>query len=99
MTAEGEEGQAGDARTVLANGDSTKAPMRPSKLIKEGDLVIIFMSRDKPPLPITVTPGSESTNTYGSFSHDSMIGLPFGAKVSLISAHCDWAAHSQFFRE
>jgi hypothetical protein len=53
-----------------------------SKFIQAGDLVIIFMSRDKPPVPITVTPGQEVSNTYGTFLHDSMIGLPFGAKVS-----------------
>ncbi|UZJ54114.1 hypothetical protein CBS101457_003434 [Exobasidium rhododendri] len=55
---------------------------RPSKFIKAGDLVIIFISRDKPPLPLTITPGQELNNNYGTFLHDSMIGLPFGAKIA-----------------
>lgn len=65
---------------VLSSSAITTSP-RPSKFIQEGDLVIIFMSRDKAPIPITVTSGHETSNAYGSFLHDSMIGLPFGAKV------------------
>lgn len=69
------------ARSSTTLNGLLKAAPRPSKYIQPGDLVIIFMSRDKPPIPITVTSGHESSNTYGSFLHDSMIGLPFGAKV------------------
>lgn len=70
------------AQPVLDNLNlNNEAASRPSKFIQEGDLIIIFMSRDRPPIPITVTCGHETSNAYGSFLHDSMIGLPFGAKV------------------
>jgi hypothetical protein len=70
------------ADAAIAGERKSKVKGRPSSNIQEGDLIIMFMSRDKPPIPITVTPGQECTNAYGSFSHDSMVGLPFGAKVS-----------------
>jgi hypothetical protein len=68
--------------SVMAKSDSPHTS-RPSKYIKAGDLVIIFISRDRPPMPLTITPGHEYNNNYGTFLHDNMIGLPFGAKVSL----------------
>ena len=69
-----------DALEHAAANGSGSSPNR--KFISAGDLVIIFMSRDKAPVPVTVTPGQETGNAYGIFSHDEMIGLPFGAKVS-----------------
>ncbi|PWN93831.1 GCD14-domain-containing protein [Acaromyces ingoldii] len=64
--------------------ESTRAAEAPSrsKFISAGDLVIVWMSRDKTPTPLTVTPGAELFNNYGCFSHDAMIGLPFGAKLA-----------------
>lgn len=59
-----------------------KPPYTKSNVISEGDLVIIFLSRDRPPIPLTVTSGQELTNTYGSFPHDEMIGKPFGARLA-----------------
>lgn len=68
---------------IATNGlHSSTSPSSRAKLIAAGDLVIIFTSRDKAPLPITITPGHEFGNAYGTFPHDDIVGLPFGAKVS-----------------
>lgn len=76
------DGERGDSNTASTSRQpSRQSPNRPSKYIQAGDLVIIYISRDKPPVPLTVLPGQELHNTYGTFSHDNIIGLPFGAKV------------------
>ncbi|MCO5613895.1 hypothetical protein L7F22_068173 [Adiantum nelumboides] len=75
------------APSLAQNGHShdhtiSKPPYTKTNVINEGDLVIIFLSRDRPPIPLTVTSGQELTNTYGSFPHDEMIGKPFGARLA-----------------
>lgn len=49
--------------------------------IQPGDLVIIFASRDKTPMPLTVTPGEHVSNMFGHFPHDDMVGMPYGSKM------------------
>jgi tRNA (adenine57-N1/adenine58-N1)-methyltransferase len=49
--------------------------------IEAGDIVIVYLSKDRTPTSIAVTPGHVLTNTYGTYKHDDMVGLPFGAKV------------------
>ncbi|EPQ27424.1 uncharacterized protein PFL1_04962 [Pseudozyma flocculosa PF-1] len=51
------------------------------RYIRAGDLVVVFASRDKTPIPLTITPGEFLTNVFGHFSHDDMIGLPYGSKM------------------
>lgn len=74
-------------KEIAQNGHShdhsiPKPPYTKTNVVCEGDLVIIFLSRDRPPIPLTVTSGQELTNTYGSFPHDEMIGKPFGARLN-----------------
>jgi len=54
---------------------------RSDAYIKAGDLIIIFASRDKTPIPLTVTPGEHVSNMFGHFPHDDMIGMPYGSKM------------------
>lgn len=49
--------------------------------IKADDLVIVFASRDKTPMPLTITPGEHVSNMFGHFPHDDMIGMPYGSKM------------------
>ena len=42
----------------------------------------ILQSRDKTPIPLTVTSGEHVSNMFGHFRHDDMIGMPYGSKVS-----------------
>lgn len=48
--------------------------------IEAGDLVLAWMSRSNI-RPITITPGEKLHTQYGSFTHDSMIGKPFGSQI------------------
>lgn len=48
--------------------------------ISDGDLVIIFMTRDFLKA-ITVTPGEVFHNKFGRYSHDTLIGVKYGTKV------------------
>ncbi|BEJ11218.1 hypothetical protein CspHIS471_0106400 [Cutaneotrichosporon sp. HIS471] len=48
--------------------------------IQEGDIVIIFMSRDNM-TAITVTKGQTFHNKFGKYVHDEMIGIKFGSKM------------------
>ncbi|CAO1623314.1 unnamed protein product [Sympodiomycopsis kandeliae] len=52
-----------------------------TRFVAEGDLVLLFSSRDRPMIPVKVTPGQHYINAYGSFPHDSFIGRPFGSPV------------------
>ncbi|SPO22774.1 related to GCD14 - translational repressor of GCN4 [Ustilago trichophora] len=61
---------------------STSRTMRHNDAyIQPGDLIIIFASRDKTPIPLTVTPGEHVSNMFGHFPHDDMIGMPYGSKM------------------
>ncbi|WFD36817.1 guanidinoacetate N-methyltransferase [Malassezia cuniculi] len=50
-------------------------------LIAEGDLVIVFASRDRTPVPLCVKRGEQLNNMFGNFQHDDMIGRPYGSKL------------------
>ncbi|PWN25284.1 tRNA methyltransferase complex GCD14 subunit [Jaminaea rosea] len=50
-----------------------------SLFIAEGNLVILYMSRDRPPIPLCVTPGATYANNYGVFPHSSILGQPYGS--------------------
>ncbi|GME92780.1 unnamed protein product [Ambrosiozyma monospora] len=50
-------------------------------IIKEGDLVLAFIGRDNLK-PIYVTPGQAVNTRYGTFAHESMIGLPYGSQIT-----------------
>ncbi|PWN18043.1 GCD14-domain-containing protein [Microstroma glucosiphilum] len=88
MVDEAEEEEDTSQRPKLAAdgpGPSRAAQMkqrrRESKYIKAGDLVIIFISRDRPFSPLTVTPDQVFTNAFGSFPHNNIIGRPFGSQI------------------
>ncbi|WFD25122.1 guanidinoacetate N-methyltransferase [Malassezia nana] len=49
--------------------------------IREGDLVIVFVSRDRTPMPLVVQRGEKLINLFGMFPHDDMIGRPYGSKL------------------
>ncbi|CDO94760.1 unnamed protein product [Kluyveromyces dobzhanskii CBS 2104] len=51
-------------------------------LIKEGDLVLAWLSRDNLK-PITVKDGEVFNTRYGAFSHSDMIGKPFGSQIAI----------------
>lgn len=55
---------------------------RRTRCIRYGDLIILFTSRDKPTIPVTVTRGAHYSNAFGVFSHDSFAGRPFGSKIA-----------------
>ncbi|CAG99723.1 tRNA 1-methyladenosine methyltransferase subunit GCD14 [Kluyveromyces lactis] len=50
--------------------------------IKEGDLVLAWLSRDNLK-PITVKAGEVFNTRYGAFSHSDMIGKPFGSQIAI----------------
>lgn len=49
--------------------------------IQEGDCVILYENFENQ-TPIKVKKMAQHQNRFGSFPHDSLIGLPFGSKVS-----------------
>ncbi|WFD18440.1 guanidinoacetate N-methyltransferase [Malassezia caprae] len=49
--------------------------------ILEGDLIIVFASRDRTPTPLVVQRGEKLINLFGLFPHDDMIGRPYGSKI------------------
>lgn len=51
------------------------------KVIEEGDLVLIYITRTQI-RPIYVTKDEELNTRFGSFPHNSMIGLPYGSQVA-----------------
>lgn len=51
------------------------------KTIEEGDHVIVHLSASLMH-PVQVTAGKIYNNKFGSFTHDSMIGLKYGSKLS-----------------
>jgi tRNA (adenine57-N1/adenine58-N1)-methyltransferase len=55
--------------------------MDSKKCIEEGDLVLVYVSRTIIK-PIYVTPGKHFNTRFGSFPHDSMIGLEFGSQIT-----------------
>ncbi|CAO1624188.1 unnamed protein product [Parajaminaea phylloscopi] len=54
---------------------------RSHRFIEEGDLVLLYMSRDRTPITLTATRGANHVNAYGVFPHDSIIGMPFGSTL------------------
>lgn len=60
---------------------SRESSRRDDIYVQAGDLVIVFASRDKTPMPLTVTPGEHLSNMFGHFPHDDMIGMPYGSKM------------------
>ncbi|PKI83312.1 guanidinoacetate N-methyltransferase [Malassezia vespertilionis] len=50
-------------------------------IVEDGDLVIVFASRDRPPTPLHVQKGEQLVNLFGNFPHDEIIGKPYGSKV------------------
>lgn len=51
------------------------------KTIEAGDLVLVYITRNLIK-PLYVTPGEALNTRFGSFPHDTMIGLPFGSQIS-----------------
>lgn len=50
-------------------------------LIKEGEVVCAYISRDNLQL-VLITPGQYLNSKFGNFKHDSLIGLEYGSKVN-----------------
>ncbi|PWZ00976.1 GCD14-domain-containing protein [Testicularia cyperi] len=67
--------------SACPSSSSSRADRGSSAFIQSGDLVIIYASRDKTPIPLTVTPGEHVSNMFGHFLHDDMIGMPYGSKM------------------
>lgn len=65
----------------VASTSSASLSFARDAYIQPGDLVIIFASRDKTPMPLTVTPGEHVSNMFGHFPHDDMVGMPYGSKM------------------
>ncbi|WFC94020.1 guanidinoacetate N-methyltransferase [Malassezia brasiliensis] len=55
--------------------------MAARRTIAAGDVVIVFVSRDRTPAAVCVEPGQQLVNLYGTFPHDDMIGKPYGCKL------------------
>lgn len=55
--------------------------LKTKKVIEEGDLVLIYITRNQI-RPVYVTKDEELNTRFGSFPHNSMIGLPFGSQIS-----------------
>lgn len=63
------------------SGSTSRKVHNRDTYIQPGDLIIVFASRDKTPLPLTVTPGEHVSNMFGHFPHDDMVGMPYGSKM------------------
>ncbi|RCH87588.1 tRNA (adenine-N(1)-)-methyltransferase catalytic subunit trm61 [Rhizopus azygosporus] len=50
------------------------------KYIEEGDLVIVYMSRENM-IPITIKKDQEFNNRFGTYKHNDIIGKEFGSKM------------------
>ncbi|SYW74780.1 related to GCD14 - translational repressor of GCN4 [Ustilago bromivora] len=67
--------------STSTQGSSSRKTHNRDTYIQPGDLIIVFASRDKTPLPLTVTPGEHVSNMFGHFPHDDMVGMPYGSKM------------------
>ncbi|KAJ1032464.1 hypothetical protein NDA16_000488 [Ustilago loliicola] len=67
--------------STSTQGSSSRKVHNGDTYIQPGDLIIVFASRDKTPLPLTVTPGEHVSNMFGHFPHDDMVGMPYGSKM------------------
>lgn len=65
----------------LQSASSSRGGRGSDAHIKAGDLIIFFASRDKTPIPLTVTPGEHVSNMFGHFPHEDMVGMPYGSKM------------------
>ncbi|KAI0301204.1 tRNA methyltransferase complex GCD14 subunit-domain-containing protein [Multifurca ochricompacta] len=59
---------------------SSSSSSSSKKYIAQGDLVIIWLTRDLVQ-SLIVTPGDEFNSRYGHYRHSDLIGIPFGSKV------------------
>ncbi|KAK0555019.1 tRNA (adenine-N(1)-)-methyltransferase catalytic subunit trm61 [Tilletia horrida] len=62
------------------------APIQLSKstshFIEDGDLILIYVSHNRNPLPVVVHAGAVHINAFGAFPHSTaFIGKPFGSKI------------------
>ncbi|KAE8212311.1 hypothetical protein CF327_g4041 [Tilletia walkeri] len=54
-----------------------------SHFIEEGDLILVYLSHNRNPLPVIVQPGAVHVNSFGAFPHStSFLGKPFGSRVN-----------------
>lgn len=56
-------------------------PYATARIIKDGDLVIVYVSLQNM-IPMKVKSGGSFQNKFGVFKYDDFIGLPFGSKAS-----------------
>ncbi|CAR27648.1 hypothetical protein ZYGR_0AK01410 [Zygosaccharomyces rouxii] len=62
--------------------DSSVSPFSYRDIIQEGDLALVWISRDNIK-PIIVDANHMFNTRYGSFSHKSMIGKPYGSQIAI----------------
>ncbi|SJX61009.1 related to GCD14-translational repressor of GCN4 [Sporisorium reilianum f. sp. reilianum] len=67
--------------TSASIASSSRTTKDKDAYIQAGDLIIVFASRDKTPMPLTVTPGEHVSNMFGHFPHNDMVGMPYGSKM------------------
>ncbi|KAJ3473634.1 hypothetical protein NLI96_g12902 [Meripilus lineatus] len=51
-----------------------------ARQIKEGDLVIAWLTRDTIQ-PLVISPGKELNTKFGVYRHADLIGVPYGSKI------------------
>lgn len=80
-TEDGKTNALASSSTQPSSAAATAASRRRTRFIQAGDLVILFMSRDRPMITMKVTPGQHYINSYGSFAHSALVGRPFGSTI------------------
>jgi len=57
-----------------------------SHFIEEGDLILVYLSHNRNPLPVVVHAGATHVNSFGAFPHSTaFLGKPFGSRVNSLN--------------
>ncbi|CAD6889652.1 unnamed protein product [Tilletia laevis] len=69
--------------TATATAPAIQLSKSVSHFIEAGDLVLVYLSHNRNPLPVIVQPGAVHVNSFGAFPHSTaFLDKPFGSRVN-----------------
>lgn len=75
-------GKESENQRTISTMNSSASSFGYRDIIQEGDLALVWVSRDNIK-PIIVDAKQMFNTRYGSFSHESMIGKPYGSQIAI----------------
>ncbi|KAK0529938.1 tRNA (adenine-N(1)-)-methyltransferase catalytic subunit trm61 [Tilletia horrida] len=71
---------------VPASAPTIQFSRSTSHFIEEGDLILVYLSHNRNPLPVVVHAGATHVNSFGAFPHSTaFLGKPFGSRVNSLN--------------